>query len=289
MSDSGDQHQDEHEQAQPSAPGPAGDPAASADAGLTDLQARLGELQHRVELLGSQGVWHDPSPAAPPPAGYPEYTFGAPPQAAGPYGDPGAGIPQPPYEAPGVAGPYEVPRYGTDPAFREYEQPPAPPVPPVPGPAAPYVPSADYEPPAPAWEQQYEPPPAYAPPPVATNGHTEDTAEVSARSTTVVLVDAGPFDDLIQLRHFEDELSSLNAVRDVRVRRFGHCRASIEVGMTGPYALARELYRLGRQMEVSDGEAGDLVIDLAPPPEPLTTEDSQLEQPAAAHREEEGL
>jgi hypothetical protein len=99
---------------------------------------------------------------------------------------------------------------------------------------------------------------------VATNGHSTDPAEVSARSTSVALVDAGPFDDLIQLRHFEDELESLTAVRDVRVRRFGHGRASIEVGMTGPYSLGRELFRLGREMSVTDGAEGDLVVDLAP-------------------------
>ncbi len=77
--------------------------------------------------------------------------------------------------------------------------------------------------------------------PAATNGHTThsvDPAEISALSSTVALVDAGPFADLIELRHFEDELAALTAVRDVRVRRFGQGRATIEVGMTGPYDLA---------------------------------------------------
>ena len=154
----------------------------------------------------------------------------------------------------GGAGPYEGPA--------AYDRPPAY------GPGGPYEqpPAYGTQPPAPGWEAP-EPEPAAPAPPVATNGHTEDTTEVSARSTTVALVDAGPFDDLIQLRHFEDDLASLTAVRDVRVRRFGHGRASIEVGMTGPYALSRELYRLDRQMSVSDGDAGDLVIDLAPRPE----------------------
>ena len=57
---------------------------------------------------------------------------------------------------------------------------------------------------------------------------------------------------------------SLTAVRDVRVRRFGHGRASIEVGMTGPYSLGRELFRIGREMSVADGADGDLIVDLAP-------------------------
>ncbi len=128
-----------------------------------------------------------------------------------------------------------------------------------------------------------QPTPAFPLPPVATNGQqpSHDHDEVSARSTTVALVDAGPFVDLIELRHFEDDLASLTAVRDVRVRRFGHGRASIEVGMTGPYALSRELYRLGRQMRVSDGETGDLVIDLAPVPgDAETVTEADQESPA---------
>ena len=130
-------------------------------------------------------------------------------------------------------------------------------------------------------EEPYEQPtPAFPPPPVATNGHSHDHDEVSARSTTVALVDAGPFVDLIELRHFEDDLASLTAVRDVRVRRFGHGRASIEVGMTGPYALSRELYRLGRPMRVSDGDEGDLVIDLAPAPGEAEEATEEAQEPA---------
>lgn len=221
-------------------------PDPTVDAGLESLRDRLGELQDQVELLGSQGIWHEPDPE--PPAAQHQ-----PPEP-----------PQPP------ADPYVPPAYEPPPA-----QPYTPPPPgyEVPPPAA-YQPGYEQSPqpgyeqsPQPGYEPNFpQPEEAPAPPPIATNGHSEDPAEVSARSTSVALVDAGPFDDLIQLRHFEDDLASLTAVRDVRVRRFGHGRASIEVGMTGPYSLSRELYRLGRDMSVTDGVAGDLVIDLAPPP-----------------------
>ena len=141
-----------------------------------------------------------------------------------------------------------------------YEQPPPPP--PARRPAAATEPPPP-PPPDPTPAQQSA---ATEPPPVATNGHSKDPAEVSARSTSVALVDAGPFADLVELRRFEDDLASLTAVRDVRVRRFGQGRASIEVGLTGPYALSRELYRLGREMSVTDGATGDLVVDFVPPP-----------------------
>lgn len=247
MNDQGDEQIGEPGEAPVEPEDAAAPPPVSDPAGLGDLSARLGELQQRVELLGSQGIWSAPDPEAPP-AEYTEYTYGP-----GEYGE---------------QQPYEVPRYGApDPALGGYQQPPVhgyphPQPAPIPGEEQAYE-----VPPEEPVEAPYEQPtPAFPPPPVATNGHSQDHDEVSARSTTVALVDAGPFDDLIELRHFEDELASLAAVRDVRVRRFGHGRASIEVGMTGPYALSRELYRLGRQMRVSDGEAGDLVIDLAPAP-----------------------
>ena len=75
-------------------------------------------------------------------------------------------------------------------------------------------------------------------------------------------MDAGPFADLIELRHFEEDLASLAAVRDVRVRRFGQGRATIEVGMTGTYDLSRELPGIGRGMQVVRGPDGEVVVEL---------------------------
>lgn len=282
-----------------------------SDAGLDALRNRLGELQNQVDLLGSQGIWSEPAPPPPEPpdAPYgqppPAEPYGPAPAAADPFGPPPAADPfgpppgADPYGQPPATGPYGQPPagdpYGPPPAADPYGQPPAadpygpPPQPPDPSafdpvPGGPPAPGA-----APAWRQ---PEPEAAPPPIATNGHSDDHAEVSARSTSVALVDAGPFDDLIQLRHFEDDLASLTAVRDVRVRRFGHGRASIEVGMSGPYTLSRELYRLGREMSVTEGVAGDLVIDLAPGPEPQLAEGEEpppegAAEPIAEEREEE--
>jgi hypothetical protein len=106
--------------------------------------------------------------------------------------------------------------------------------------------------------------------PAATNGHSNgaseapvDPAEISARSNTVALVDAGPFADLIELRHFEEDLARLGAVSEVRVRRFGQRRATIEVGMTGSYDLARELPAIPRPMRVEVAPEGEVVVELA--------------------------
>lgn len=128
----------------------------------------------------------------------------------------------------------------------------------------------------------YQPPPA--PPPAGPEPLVPPVpAPASSGSpTSVAHVDAGPFADLIELRHFEDDLESLTAVEEVRVRRFGHGRAEIEVGMTGPYDLALELPRLGLPMDVSAGADGGLRIEFAPP----AAEPAGADDPAAAERPE---
>lgn len=135
---------------------------------------------------------------------------------------------------------------------------------------APEAPTATTPPqaPSPAPTPPVHPPvpAAAAPPPAATNGHGDEQAGISDPEASVAMVDAGPFADLIELRHFEDDLTSLTAVRDVRVRRFGQGRAMIEVGMAGPYELSRELPRLGLPMDVATVGEGELVIEFAPVP-----------------------
>lgn len=182
-------------------PGESGVPDGGTDAGISELQTRLDELQRSVELLGTQGVWTAGEtirrePAAP--------------------------------AAPPLAAPDQV-----TPA-------PTPPV----------------HPPVPAVETA----------PAATNGHSNEQPGISGPEASVAMVDAGPFADLIELRHFEDDLTSLTAVREVRVRRFGQGRAMIEVGMAGQFDLARELPRLGLPMDVAAVAEGELIIEFAPLP-----------------------
>ena len=118
-----------------------------------------------------------------------------------------------------------------------------------------------YAPPAPiepaAWEQPFEPPPqSWAP-------------EIMPTSTSMPLIevatlDAGPFVDLIELRHFEEDLGELARVRDVRVRRFGHHRANIEVAVSSAPLLEHELQLLGREMSVGATPEGEVVVELVP-------------------------
>ncbi len=104
--------------------------------------------------------------------------------------------------------------------------------------------------------------------PAATNGGTIEDLELAS----VTILDAGPFADLIELRHFEEAVTRLDTVRDVRVRRFGHQRAKVEIGMVADYAIGSELYRLGRPMQVELGLDGEVIVDFtdvpaAPEPE----------------------
>ena len=123
----------------------------------------------------------------------------------------------------------------------QYEYSYAPPPPPAPAPvyggwANPYehaepghhLPTA-IEPAA--WEQPFE-----APTPEWSPAIPAETP--AAPMIEVANLDAGPFADLIELRHFEDDLSELARVRDVRVRRFGHRRASIDVAVSSAPQLA---------------------------------------------------
>lgn len=117
-------------------------------------------------------------------------------------------------------------------------------------------------------EGEAQAPPAHHEPPAATNGQTEPDREIiTASSATIAILDAGPFGDLIELRRFEEELASMEAVRYVHVRRFGHRRAQIEVGISGPHTLGRELYRLGRPLQVEPGPGGRVVVHFADAPE----------------------
>ena len=117
------------------------------------------------------------------------------------------------------------------------------------------------------------------PAPAATNGQGDAEAGAAALAGNVSIVDAGPFADLIELRHFEEAVARLESVRDVHVRRFGHHRAKVEVGMAGPYAIGRELYRLGRPMLVEPGPDGEIVLDFTDVPTESPTTSS--EQPAS--------
>lgn len=209
---------------------PEGDIGSSPldEHGLEDLRKRLDELQGSIERLGTENEEPPPSPSPSPPAHDPGQGFGYPP----------APPERPP--APPPADSYPAP----------------PPTPYAPAPSPPYAYPGD----EPAYEQ-----PEVPPPPAATNGHSEETSAPAAVSASIATLDAGPFSDLVELRRFEEALAGLGSVRDVRVRRFGHRRARIEVGMAGAYALTNELHRIGLPMSIDQGPGGEVVVQLPDP------------------------
>ncbi len=204
---------------------------------MSALRSRLAALHGSVERLGREEEH-------PPPAPEERYVY------------PGEPAPRP-YERP-VRPAYTPPPAPKQPAYDPYSPPPAPPVP-----ADAYV----YPPQPPVEPDPYVQPDAYQPVPAATNGQGETEAGAAAVAAHVAILDVGPFADLIELRHFEEAVSRLGVVRDVRVRRFGHGRAIVELGLDGPYAVGRELYRLGRPMQVEPGPEGEIVVDFTDVPE----------------------
>ena len=216
---------------------------------LSDLRSRLAALHGSVERLGREDDRPDDEAVAP----------------EGPYGAGQAPPAQAPYDyAPPPAAPSEAapPQPLPDDAYE---------LPPAPAPQGYYDPYQAPPPPAPPPEGAYlyadalpvsEP---YPPAPAATNGlGSYDPGVIAAN---VAILDIGPFADLIELRHFEEAVARLEVVVDVRVRRFGHGRAIIELGLAGPYAVGRELYRLGRPMQVEPGLDGELIVDFTDIPD----------------------
>jgi hypothetical protein len=155
---------------------------------------------------------------------------------AGPASAPPPGQPPPPY----------APPQGSAPAAYGYDPEPAAP----PAYQAPVEP-ADFE----------QPSYPVAPPPAATNGGSEGSEGGIPAPANVTILDVGPFADLVELRHFEEAVARLDTVREVRVRRYGHNRAKVEVGMVGPHLVGRELFRLGRPIVIEPGPDGEVIID----------------------------
>lgn len=113
-------------------------------------------------------------------------------------------------------------------------------------------------------EQHREPPAAPAPespPPSPPPSSPPPAADVA-------VVDAGPFADLIALRSFEEALMSLPGVQDLRVRRFSHRRAEIQLRLSGPISAERALMRLGYEVGVQQEAGGVIRVDLPSRREP---------------------
>jgi hypothetical protein len=231
---------------------------SSFDRAISDLQGRIADLRTSVDDLGQPGA-AAPAAPAPPASSVP------PPEPVQPeYAPPPAPEP-PPYEPaqPSVYDPSPQPEY----APPAQEPPPA---------AYEPLPAAPYEPPP----QAYEPPPAPAyeplppavpeepgspPPEVFLDSPAPDPvmpAEGSDVLGTFSRVDVGPFEDLLAMTAFEEQLSALPSMSDVRVRRFGAGRAEIELETVGIVPVAREVMRVAPDARPMLQPDGSLIVEL---------------------------
>lgn len=93
----------------------------------------------------------------------------------------------------------------------------------------------------------------------SANG-TDPGPEASGRRLNV---DVGPFQDFSQLVRFEDAANAIGATEEISIRRFSAGRASIEVSLSEPVDLLRELEsRCDLEFVVRHTEGEEIVLDV---------------------------
>ena len=95
-----------------------------------------------------------------------------------------------------------------------------------------------------------------------TNGHHPD---VDAESVFqgLIEVEVGPLSDFSQLVGFEDAASGIGAASEISVKGFAKGRATLEMNLSEPVELLRELEeRMPFEFHVRDTREGRVVLDL---------------------------
>ncbi len=93
---------------------------------------------------------------------------------------------------------------------------------------------------------------------------------------------------------FEEQLSALPSMADVRVRRFAARRAEIEIEMIGTAPLAREVRRVAPEAESLVQPDGTLSVELhderwtGGTGEPVIAEEPDIGEPAETAEAEQG-
>lgn len=92
----------------------------------------------------------------------------------------------------------------------------------------------------------------------------ESKGGVRVASRSRVSVDVGPFADFSQLVRFEDAANSIGATGDISIKRFSEGRARIDVALSEPVDLLRELeQRCDLEFEVRSRDEHEIVLDFA--------------------------
>jgi hypothetical protein len=82
-----------------------------------------------------------------------------------------------------------------------------------------------------------------------------------------VSVDVGPFEDFSQLVRFEDAANAIGATGPISIKRFSEGRARIDVALSEPVDLLRELEaRCDLDFVVRSNEDDSIVLDVGTPP-----------------------
>jgi hypothetical protein len=82
-----------------------------------------------------------------------------------------------------------------------------------------------------------------------------------------VSVDVGPFQDFSQLVRFEDAANAIGATGPISIKRFSGGRARIDVALSEPIDLLRELEeRCDLEFVVRSNEEDSIVLDVGGPP-----------------------
>jgi len=78
-----------------------------------------------------------------------------------------------------------------------------------------------------------------------------------------VSVDVGPFEDFSQLVRFEDAANAIGATGDISIKRFSEGRARIDVSLSEPVDLLRELEeRCDLEFKVRSAAEDEIVLDV---------------------------
>lgn len=89
-------------------------------------------------------------------------------------------------------------------------------------------------------------------------------SRISAAERRRVSVDVGPFADFSQLVRFEDAANAIGATGDISIKRFSEGRARIDVSLSEPVDLLRELEeRCDLEFRVRRASDEELILDVS--------------------------
>ncbi len=97
-------------------------------------------------------------------------------------------------------------------------------------------------------------------------GAPEANGRATSRERRRVSVDVGPFEDFSQLVRFEDAANAIGATGDISIKRFSAGRARIDVALSEPVDLLRELEeRCDLEFKVRSRDEDEIVLDVDAP------------------------